>query len=53
MGYFNFVWHLGDRNCVNCAINVPGGQLTEIAVLVILYIKPLVKPQAPEPQEAL
>ena len=47
MEYFNFVWHFNDGNCENCAINVPSSQSTEIAVLVIISIKP------PEPQEAL
>ena len=53
MGYFNFVLHLNDKNCENCAINAPSSQLTEIAVLVIISIKPLVKHRTPEPQETL
>ena len=53
IGYFNLMWHLNDRNCRNCAINAPIGQSTEIAVLVILYNKPLVCYRSPEPQEAL
>ena len=47
------MWHLNDRNSENCAINVQSGQSTAIAVLVTISIKPLVKHQTPEPQEAL
>ena len=49
MGYFDFVWHFSEI----CVINAPSGQLTEIAVLVIISIKPLVLHQTPESQEAL
>ena len=53
MGCFNFVWHLNDRNCEICAINALSSQSTEIAVLVIISIKPLVLHWTPEPQETL
>ena len=53
MEYFNFLWHLNDWNCGNCAINTSNGQSTEIAVLVILYSKPLTYHRNTEPQEAL